>query len=105
MRVIHDLWTLTPAPPDNARIPVANATLRSLLIRRGVSDADSFRRFVAPAIGDLHDPANIHGMTHACAPMARARASPAAAGPMRIRSAASWPLRSATFTTRRPFTE
>jgi single-stranded-DNA-specific exonuclease len=70
--VIHDLWTLTPAPPDNPRIPVANATLRSLLIRRGVSDEESFRRFVAPAIGDLHDPSTIHGMTHACERIARA---------------------------------
>ncbi|MEA2462807.1 MAG: single-stranded-DNA-specific exonuclease [Acidobacteriota bacterium] len=70
--MIHDLWTLTPAPPDNPRIPVANATLRSLLIRRGVSDEESFRRFVAPAIGDLHDPATIHGMTHACERIARA---------------------------------
>ncbi|HEY0157724.1 MAG TPA: single-stranded-DNA-specific exonuclease RecJ [Thermoanaerobaculia bacterium] len=70
--MIHDLWTLTPAPPDNLRIPVANATLRSLLIRRGVSDEDSFRRFVAPAIGDLHDPSTIHGMDHACERIARA---------------------------------
>ena len=70
--MIHDLWTLTPAPPDNARIPVANATLRSLLIRRGVSDEESFRKFVAPAIGDLHDPAVIHGMDHACERIARA---------------------------------
>jgi single-stranded-DNA-specific exonuclease len=70
--VIHDLWTLTPAPPDNPRIPVANATLRSLLIRRGVSDEESFRRFVAPAIVDLHDPSTIHGMTHACERIARA---------------------------------
>jgi single-stranded-DNA-specific exonuclease len=70
--VIHDLWTLTPAPPDNPRIPVANATMRSLLIRRGVSDEESFRRFVAPAIGDLHDPATIHGMDHACERIARA---------------------------------
>ncbi|HYO77462.1 MAG TPA: single-stranded-DNA-specific exonuclease RecJ [Thermoanaerobaculia bacterium] len=70
--MIHDLWTLTPAPPDNPRIPVANATMRSLLIRRGVSDEESFRRFVAPAIGDLHDPSTIHGMDHACERIARA---------------------------------
>lgn len=70
--MIHDSWTLTPAPPDNPRIPIANATLRSLLIRRGVSDEESFRRFVAPAIGDLHDPSTIHGMTHACERIARA---------------------------------
>jgi single-stranded-DNA-specific exonuclease len=70
--VIHDLWTLTPAPPDNPRIPVANTTLRSLLIRRGVSDEESFRRFVAPSIGDLHDPSTIHGIDHACERIARA---------------------------------
>jgi len=70
--VIHDFWTLSESPPDNPRIPVANATLRSLLIRRGVSDEESFRRFVAPAIGDLHDPSGIHGMDHACERIARA---------------------------------
>jgi single-stranded-DNA-specific exonuclease len=70
--VIHDLWTLLPTPPDNPRIPIANATLRSLMIRRGVSDDESFRKFVAPAIGDLHDPATIHGMDHACERIARA---------------------------------
>ena len=70
--LIHDLWTLVPAPPDNPRIPIANATLRALLIRRGVEDEDSFRRFVAPCAGDLHDPATIHGMDHACERIARA---------------------------------
>jgi len=70
--VIHDLWTLADAPPDNPRIPIANATLRALMIRRGVSDEESFRRFVAPAIGDLHDPSTIHGMDHACERIARA---------------------------------
>ena len=70
--MIHDLWTLAAPPPDNPRIPIANATLRSLLIRRGVSDEESFRRFVAPCIGDLHDPATIHGIDHACERIARA---------------------------------
>ncbi len=70
--MLHDLWTLTPAPPDNPRLPIANAMLRSLLIRRGVTDEDSYRRFVAPAIGDLHDPSTIHGMDHACERIARA---------------------------------
>jgi single-stranded-DNA-specific exonuclease len=70
--VIHDLWTLAEAPIDNPRIPIANATLRALMIRRGVTDEDSFRRFVAPAIGDLHDPSSIHGMDHACERIARA---------------------------------
>jgi single-stranded-DNA-specific exonuclease len=70
--VIHDSWTLVASPISDARLPIANATLRSLLIRRGVTDDDSFRRFVAPAIGDLHDPSTIHGMTHACERIARA---------------------------------
>jgi single-stranded-DNA-specific exonuclease len=70
--VIHDLWTLAAAPPDNPRIPIANATLRSLMIRRGVIDEESFRKFVAPVIGDLHDPSTIHGMDHACERIARA---------------------------------
>src|SRR5215212_7977729 len=42
------------------------------MIRRGVSDDDSFRRFVAPCVGDLHDPSTIHGMDHACERIARA---------------------------------
>jgi single-stranded-DNA-specific exonuclease len=70
--VIHDLWTLAEAPPDNPRIPIANATLRALMIRRGVTDEESFRRFTAPVIGDLHDPSTIHGMDHACERIARA---------------------------------
>lgn len=70
--VIHDLWTVVAPPPDNPHIPIANATLRSLMIRRGVSDQASFRKFVAPAIGDLHDPSTIHGMDHACDRIARA---------------------------------
>ena len=70
--MIHDFWTVAEAPPDNPRLPIANATVRSLLIRRGVSDGDSFRRFVAPELSDLHDPSTIHGMDHACDRIARA---------------------------------
>jgi len=70
--VIHDFWTLAPTVEDNPKLPIANASLRSLLIRRGVSDDESYRRFVAPAIGDLHDPSTIHGIDHACERIARA---------------------------------
>ena len=70
--VIHDSWAFADAPPDNLRLPIANATLRSLLIRRGVSDEESFRRFVTPEIADLHDPSTIHGMDHACERIGRA---------------------------------
>jgi len=70
--VIHDLWTLLDAPPDNLRLPIANEKLRALLVRRGVEDEESFRRFIAPDLGDLHDPSTIHGMDHACERIARA---------------------------------
>jgi single-stranded-DNA-specific exonuclease len=46
--------------------------LRALLIRRGIEDEEAYRRFVAPVLGDLHDPATIHGMDHACERIARA---------------------------------
>lgn len=70
--MIHDLWTLLDPPADNPRIPIANEKLRALFVRRGVEDGESYRRFVAPAIGDLHDPSTIHGMEHACERIARA---------------------------------
>lgn len=70
--MIHDSWTLLPPPADNARIPIANAALRAIAIRRGVEDEETYRRFMAPVIGDLHDPSTIHGMDHACERIARA---------------------------------
>ncbi|HEX7830720.1 MAG TPA: DHH family phosphoesterase, partial [Thermoanaerobaculia bacterium] len=70
--MIHDSWLLLPPPPDNTRLPIANEKLRALLVRRGVEDGEAYRQFVAPEIGDLHDPSTIHGMTHACERIARA---------------------------------
>jgi single-stranded-DNA-specific exonuclease len=70
--VLHDLWTLLEPPPDNPRLPIGSEKLRALLVRRGIEDGDSFRRFVAPALEDLHDPSTIHGMDHACERIARA---------------------------------
>ncbi|HET7435634.1 MAG TPA: single-stranded-DNA-specific exonuclease RecJ [Thermoanaerobaculia bacterium] len=70
--MIHDTWTLLPPPPDNPRIPIAHVALRGLLSRRGVESAEEYRRFVAPVLGDLHDPAGIHGIAHACERIARA---------------------------------
>jgi single-stranded-DNA-specific exonuclease len=70
--VIHDLWSILPPPVDTARIPISNPTLRALLIRRGIEDEEAYRRFIAPVIGDLHDPSNIHGMDHACERIMRA---------------------------------
>jgi single-stranded-DNA-specific exonuclease len=37
-----------------------------------VTDGDTFRRFAAPVIDDLHNPASIHGMDFACDRIARA---------------------------------
>ena len=70
--MIHDLWTFADSPANDARIPIANETLRALFARRGVTDDDAFRRFTAPSIDDLHDPSTIHGMDHACERIARA---------------------------------
>jgi single-stranded-DNA-specific exonuclease len=70
--VIHDTWTLLESPAANPRLPIANEKLRGLLVRRGVEDEESFRKFVAPSIDDLHDPSAIHGMNHACERIARA---------------------------------
>ena len=70
--MIHDHWSVLPPPPDTARIPIAHPTLRALLIRRGIEDEEAYRRFVAPATADLHDPSTIHGMDHACERIARA---------------------------------
>lgn len=70
--MIHDSWSLLPPPSNGARIPVTNDTLRAVLIRRGIADEDLYRRFIAPAMSDLHDPAAIHGMEHACERIARA---------------------------------
>ncbi|HEX7193210.1 MAG TPA: single-stranded-DNA-specific exonuclease RecJ [Thermoanaerobaculia bacterium] len=68
---IFDEWRIEPAPEDVA-LPVESAALRAILIRRGIADAEAFRRFVAPTIDDLHDPAAIHGMDFACDRIARA---------------------------------
>ena len=70
--VIHDVWTLLEPPAHVPHLPIANDKLRALLVRRGIEDEESYRRFVAPAIGDLHDPSTIHGMDHACERIARA---------------------------------
>lgn len=70
--MIHDSWLLLDPPPDNPHLPIPNEKLRGLLVRRGVEDEESYRRFVAPSLGDLHDPSTIHGMEHACERIARA---------------------------------
>jgi len=69
--LIYDHWTLAEVPRD-LPIPIANSALRHIAIRRGVIDGDTFRRFVAPTIADLHDPSTIHGIGEACERIERA---------------------------------
>src|SRR5437588_3496940 len=68
---IHDHWVLSE-PTAETDIPIANPVLRGIAARRGVVDGESYRRFVAPTKDDLHDPATIHGMDHACERIGRA---------------------------------
>ena len=70
--MLHDHWLLLTPPPILPPLPVENDKLRAVFARRGVEDADAFRRFTAPAMQDLHDAAMIHGIDHACERIARA---------------------------------
>jgi single-stranded-DNA-specific exonuclease len=69
--LIYDHWLLAESPRD-LPIPIANDALRRIAIRRGVVDDDTFRRFMAPTIDDLHDPSTIHGIGEACERIGRA---------------------------------
>src|SRR5712692_4144806 len=69
---IFDRWTLADTAGHDVPLPIAHTALRSILSRRGIRDEESYRRFVAPVLADLHDPAAIHGMDHACERIARA---------------------------------
>ena len=57
---------------DLPLLPIANDKLRAIIARRGITTEEEFRRFVAPCIGDLHDPATIHGIGEACERIERA---------------------------------
>ena len=70
--MLHDRWHLLDAPDTLPRFPIANDKLRAIVARRGVVTEDDFRRFAAPVIADLHDPAGIHGMSAACERIERA---------------------------------
>ncbi|HEX9162342.1 MAG TPA: single-stranded-DNA-specific exonuclease RecJ [Thermoanaerobaculia bacterium] len=68
--MIYDAWVL--AEGADAPIPIANSTLRSVFVRRGVDTLEKFTRFVAPSLDDLHDPSGIHGIDSACERIFRA---------------------------------
>ena len=46
---IYDLWQVLPEPDEVPSLPVQSAVIRSMLVRRGVRNADEYRRFVAAA--------------------------------------------------------
>ena len=69
--VLHDAWNLPDSSSDDPRIPIPQPALRSIFVRRGIT-FENYRRFVAPTLGDLHDPSTIHGIDHACERIARA---------------------------------
>jgi single-stranded-DNA-specific exonuclease len=70
--MLHDSWHLAEAPRDLPLLPVANEKLRAIIARRGIATEEEFRRYMAPCIGDLHDPATIHGIGEACDRIERA---------------------------------
>jgi single-stranded-DNA-specific exonuclease len=68
--MIYDHWLLPDSTVDT-RFPIHPA-ISKILGNRGVRTEDAYRRFVAPTIADLHDPAGIHGMAEACERIERA---------------------------------
>ncbi len=63
--MIYDNWVLAEQPAEAQNFPI-HPVLRDILVRRGITTEDEYRRFVAPSIADLHDPAGIHGIDSAC---------------------------------------
>jgi single-stranded-DNA-specific exonuclease len=70
--MLHDAWHLIEPPDDIPRLPIPNEKLRGIIVRRGITTEDEYRKFVAPCIDDLHDPATIHGIGEACERIERA---------------------------------
>jgi single-stranded-DNA-specific exonuclease len=70
--MLHDFWHLAEPPRDLPLLPIANDKLRAIVARRGITTEEEFRRYAAPCIGDLHDPATIHGIGEACERIERA---------------------------------
>ena len=70
--MIHDSWVLEPSSSVSSFAPAIHPVLRSLLLRRGITTDEDYRKFVAPSIDDLHDPATIHGIGPACERIERA---------------------------------
>jgi len=70
--MLHDSWHLAEPLLDLPLLPIANDKLRAIVARRGITTEEEFRRYAAPCIEDLHDPATIHGIGEACERIERA---------------------------------
>jgi single-stranded-DNA-specific exonuclease len=70
--MIHDFWHIAEPLHDLPLLPIANEKLRAIVARRGIATEEEFRKYVAPCIGDLHDPSTIHGIGEACERIERA---------------------------------
>jgi single-stranded-DNA-specific exonuclease len=70
--MLHDFWHIAEPLHDLPLLPIANEKLRAIVARRGIATEEEFRKYVAPSIGDLHDPATIHGIGEACERIERA---------------------------------
>ncbi|MEA2339905.1 MAG: single-stranded-DNA-specific exonuclease, partial [Thermoanaerobaculia bacterium] len=70
--MLHDCWHIAEPLHDLPNLPITNDKLRAIIVRRGITTEEDFRRYVAPCIGDLHDPATIHGIGEACERIERA---------------------------------
>ncbi|MDH4247289.1 MAG: single-stranded-DNA-specific exonuclease RecJ [Deltaproteobacteria bacterium] len=63
-------WIVHPAPPAETTVTLINQTgieplVAEILVRRGVADAASARRFLEPELRHLHDPFELVGMAAA----------------------------------------
>lgn len=70
--MIYNSWVLAERIDCAGIIPVANETLRSIFVRRGIDDEAKYRRYIEPSLDDLHDPSTIHGIDYACERIFRA---------------------------------
>jgi single-stranded-DNA-specific exonuclease len=68
---MHSRWLIPAADPDAAAALAATLGVQSItaavLLARGITDASAARRFLAPDLAHLHDPALLTGMRDAVA--------------------------------------
>ena len=70
--MIYDDWVVEDRQSSLSQEFPIHPVIRDILIRRGITTDDDYRRFVAPNVDDLHDAAGIHGIAEACERIERA---------------------------------